>query len=713
MEGFWSGGKWMPGELYWFINMWTIRVENSSRTSSGKITGRPWFRDLEWEKGYLATELFGFSGFSGDEEFTCDIRFHPDNIRDNIEFGVITPEEAYRRKFMSVDQYLQRPYLNSAKMGKPLYMNPAQNNIDIESRGGGKSFFASSLIGHNFILDGAHDYDAYLKAKRAGKPLTSETLVGAYNTTFSWDLLNKFLLGKKHLPGGYSYRFQGKDIHKPSPLDIATSGTLEAGNKPFVSLKSGSLLHHRSFHDNPTAGNGTRCSKVFLEEVGFMPNLPEAIGALKDTMLEGMFKFGCAWMFGTGGQMESGASLGAKRVFENPGNYDCKEFEDTYEGRGKIGYFVPVEKAVNTFKKGPDLVTDMDMAKRVIDKTREDLKSKDELQYSLELQNRPRIPSEAFLDIQNNRFPTSSLDEARKAIQKNPYLVSSIWRGHFYRNMEGEFAFRASSKKPLWEWPYTEYKERDVGAEILVMPKENSGDRYIAGLDPVDDDEEKGSLQSLLIFDMYTERIVVDYTARTHIVEDFWENTRLLLMAYNARVNYENQKKGFYGHMKRKGSLQYLEPTLDILIEKDMATGGKEGNKGYGTWNSPAVAKLGRDTAIDWMKKQAWGYEDGVTNASVLRFMGIINECINFGKGNFDRVSALEQLFLLYADRLAKMGVDSARESLQNRPAPPKDDYFDANWEIVERKLKGNHVEFSDADDPFLPKNEGVGYRKH
>ena len=55
------------------INLWTIEVDNEKRTSSGKILARPWLRDLDWEKAYIYTEAFGFSGFENDHEFTCNL----------------------------------------------------------------------------------------------------------------------------------------------------------------------------------------------------------------------------------------------------------------------------------------------------------------------------------------------------------------------------------------------------------------------------------------------------------------------------------------------------------------------------------------------------------------------------------------------------------------------------------------------------------------
>ena len=90
IEGYWFGGKWMPGTLYYYCNFHTIRFEEEG--SASRRIGRPWLRDIEWEKAYLYTEACGFSGFEKDKEYTCDRRYGPDQAI-NLRYGWITPEE--------------------------------------------------------------------------------------------------------------------------------------------------------------------------------------------------------------------------------------------------------------------------------------------------------------------------------------------------------------------------------------------------------------------------------------------------------------------------------------------------------------------------------------------------------------------------------------------------------------------------------------------
>ena len=62
IEGYWSGNRFMPGLIYFYINYWIIELNKTSK-SKQKIAARPFLRDLEWEKGYLWQEARGFSGF--------------------------------------------------------------------------------------------------------------------------------------------------------------------------------------------------------------------------------------------------------------------------------------------------------------------------------------------------------------------------------------------------------------------------------------------------------------------------------------------------------------------------------------------------------------------------------------------------------------------------------------------------------------------------
>ena len=704
MEGYWVGNKWMPGELYHYVNFWTIAVGKKDGRK-GKIAGRPWLRDIEWEKAYIATEAFGFSGFELDDEYTCDQRYAPENINNSLADGEITLEDSRRLKYMPTRDYLQRNF--PRPLGKPLYFNENKNVIDVEARGGGKSYWGSNLIQHHFAFDGMHDYDEYLALRAAGTPEKAETLVGAIQAKYSSDLLAKWRFGFDRYPGRYVINDFDEPIVYPSPLSVTVKGSVTNSNDTMTSVHSGSLLHHRTFQDDAFAANGTRPYRAFLEEIGFFYRLIETLGHMRDLTYDGGKKQGTIWMFGTGGDMEGGSTLAAQQVFYNPEAYDCLVFEDEWEGRGKIGYFLPAEKALNDFKEGPNYITNMEKARARLDADRAKAKKATSPKpYQDMLQNRPQKPSEAFLAINENKFPLSQLEDAFVSLTSKESQLASHWTGFikWARDNDGNkyLKFQHSDNTPLRQWPQPKNVPTEGCIEIFEMPRRDAHgrvipDRYVASTDPVDDDDVEGSLQSTFIYDMFTHRIVAEYTARTYNVEDYWENVRLLLMFYEAESNYESNKKGIYGYFKQRSSLHLLADTPTILRDMDLAVIKDEGNKSKGTVATKAVNEYGRKLYNIWLKKPAEG-KDGLTNAQCLRSLGLVNESIQYNpQGNFDRISAMEKLFILVADREHRMG-GSQEDINEARAGLAADPYFQKNYDRwLNKNGRSNFTKINEA----------------
>lgn len=414
----------MPGLIYFYINFWSIQL-NKSSTSKQKVVGSPSLRDLEWDKGYVFTEARGFSGFEGDDVYTCNRILENSKDLEFIKERYPKTNEAYQemydskgelKKFEPARTYLRRNH--NINLGKPIYKNAARNVVDCEARGSGKSFFATVMIAHNFLFDGALDYDDFLLQQNSKAPYTSETMIAAIDSKYSNDLISKFKIGLDNLKGNQE---KGNTFY-PSPLSKKYDGSLMCGK--FITAKykvkrgsnwdtkgSMSKIYHRSVADSHEACNGTRSNITLLEEVGFMGNLEEVLGSLKDTTYNGMNKTGTIWMFGTGGAMESGKTEALKKVFYDPEAYDCLSFEDTWENTGKIGYFVPYHYAVNDFKDSEGR-TDLEKAERDINTKRDDLKKrKSKEPYKEEQQNNPIKPSEAFMVTDGNIFPTTELKE--------------------------------------------------------------------------------------------------------------------------------------------------------------------------------------------------------------------------------------------------------------------------------------------------------------
>jgi len=669
MEGYWHEGKWMPGPLYWYVNLCKIRL-NKTEYSTTKVLAKPFLRDLEWEKAYVIMEARGFSGFSEDNEVTCNTqaKIYLDELKENPKIDIEDyniPDNCFHngklKKVENPRQYLRK--VHTKNLGKPLFYNNAWNVIDIECRGGGKSFWgANGLVSHTYHMDGMYDYDEFLKLKESGEPPVVEVMVGAIDQKYTVDLLDKVALGAENLAGD---RYLGQKYYR-CPLYKRHTGSWFSGKK-FIENKydvkiggdwqkrgSGSKIYHRSFGDNPEAGNGIRTSLGVLEEVGFHYNLRDSLASMKDTVYDGSRKFGTIYMFGTGGNMESGKSEEAMEVFVDPESYDCLCFQDVWEDGGDIGFFVPYELGLNQFKD-KEGITNIEAATKFVDKKRDKLaKGKSKQPLYKEMQNNPRVPSEAFLITESNIFPVGELKEHVNWLKANQH-------DGFVKGQNGELVWvqKENGDKPEISWKpdlkdklsptwYKMKKSDDTTGCIQIWehPQVESGQvpwgLYVAGTDPYDQDKSvaTASLGSTFIYKTFHtkkgiyEWPVAEYTGRPNTAAEHHENVRKLLMYYNCLDLYENERNTLKMHFEHKNSLYLLAKTPTIL----KATERSKVNRTYGIHMTDHIKDELEIYTRDWLLKDAG---DGKLNLHKIYSIPLLEELIYYNRvGNFDRVIA-------------------------------------------------------------------------
>jgi hypothetical protein len=661
IEGHWHSGKWMPGPLYYYVNFHNILFEDDS--SVAQASGLPWLRDIDWEMFYIYEECRGFSGFVEDKKYTCDRKYGPEKDL-AILLGRITQKEVDSRIYMDARQYLR---MNHGKdLGKPLYKNEAQHLISVQSRGGGKSYGTSGIVDHNYLFDGATDYDVYLARKKTKNYIASDTIVGAIDTKYTGPLIKKVLHALEMLPG--SYKISSDEVH-PSPLLVSHIGSL-AANKEYQS-KTGSLLRHRTFKDNPLAANGTRPNLVALDEIGFMNNIKEAWAAIEATQQSKEKKNLVIWALGTGGLVSGKAALYAESIFRNPQDYNCLVFEDIFENRGDIGYFVPFWKTLNEFKSKPDYITDEKRAMLYIEHRRKEAKKSDDPSvYQGEIINGPIFPSEAFLVVEGSYFPTLFLKNHLSELEGGTHrkYLDSSFKGNLIFNDQGEIEFSSVQDiKPIRNYPLKKNDPKAGCVEIWVKPQKNEEGvvprgTFIAGMDVVDKAKATtSSLPSIVIMNRFTRQIVAEYTGRTDDPNDFYEICRKLLLYYNATGMYEQNLPGLFTYFEKKKCLYLLADTPYQLRNAETFKQGSNTSKGInasGTVNS---------TARDFIK--SWLLEN-ISNNSDTRVLeliyspAIIKELIMWNPdGNFDRVSSLGML--MWHDATTQMHIKEQKSEVK------------------------------------------------
>ena len=156
----------------------------------------------------------------------------------------------------------------------------------------------------------------------------------------------------------------------------------------------------------------------------------------------------------------------------------------------------------------------------------------------------PITPQEAIMKTQGNLFPVQQLNERINQIDSNPNEFDDVYVGTLIQLKNGKVEFKPTLDPPIREFPTEDNKEKGA-IEIFSLPEiDREGnvyrDRYIMGHDPVDDDQSNTmSLTSTFVFDLFTDKIVAEYTGRQPYADDNFEIVRKLCLFYNAKCLYE------------------------------------------------------------------------------------------------------------------------------------------------------------------------------
>lgn len=288
IEGTWErdfdGWRFMPGNVWWYINFGTILHVN--KRTKVRYKTRPSLRDLEWERGYMCLEAFGFSGFSNDEYYTSNENVKEKEKLTADEIKELPPEcfkgDGQLKTYIEPREYLRK--LHSQPLGRPLYDNNAHNTMEFGSRNGGKSFWYSIGINlHELVFDGAKEYNE----QSIRKPGKTEVLIGAAVTSKSSEFCSKMKGSMDELATASELGCWGtpdSEDYQPSPFYKDMAGVLKPNNADnpwrheyqkkvngrwINGFGSGSKALHVAFtQENPEAAVGTRSARITVEEVG-------------------------------------------------------------------------------------------------------------------------------------------------------------------------------------------------------------------------------------------------------------------------------------------------------------------------------------------------------------------------------------------------------------------------------------------------------------
>ena len=563
-----------------------------------------------------------------------------------------------------------------------------QHMAELASRGKGKSYSLASILNHIFVLgenEEAHEKVKGIVTAYQKEYLTKDGVLNKFvdmanfcasNTQFPRKRLKNSLQEMTWIMG-----------YKDAELDI------EKGTQNTVLGVSSK--------DDESKLRGKRAAKILIEEFGTFPRLTDLYNVLLPSVQEGDIVFGQIYMLGTAGDNESDFA-GAQEIMYNPKGYNMyalpNVFDKFNQGRPYFVFFFP--GYIN--RKGcynHDGVSDVIKAliEILLNRYRVKYNSTDPNTIIKTIAEVPITPAEAIVKTGVNMFPVADLTERLGQLDSNPREYDDVYTGDLTLNNSGIVEFRPTSDMPIREFPHKDNKIEGA-FEIFQMPEidKRTGKaynaRYILGCDPYDDDESNTmSLGSVWVLDLWTDKIVAEYTGRPPFADDFFEKVRRLCLFYNGRMNYENNKKGLFAYFSRMNCTYLLTDQLEFLKDKQMIKDTGYGNKAKGTNATEAINAFARNRLRAWLLKPTTVIQvvDGeetevdIPNLFTLRSRAFIKELINYNsEGNFDRISAAGMLMLLREDSiiLYQGKVSKEKQEAANSSYLGNDPFFKRNY---------------------------------
>lgn len=181
--------------------------------------------------------------------------------------------------------------------------------------------------------------------------------------------------------------------------------------------------------------------------------------------------------------------------------------------------------------------------------------------------------------------------------------------------------------------------------------------------DPYDHDHSTTtSLGSVIIykrfqnFESYYDLPVAEYTGRPDTAEEFYEIVRRLVKYYNAKLLYENEKKGLYVYFTQKHEEYLLGDQPDII--NDILQSATKVARKKGIHMNKEIKLWGERLIRDWLNEE---YAPGYKNLTKIFSEPLLEELISYNdEGNFDRVMAF-MMVMIYKEELHHVHVKTKK----------------------------------------------------
>lgn len=573
-----------------------------------------------------------------------------------------------------------------------LYLKNARDKghhaVELAKRGCAKSYGLAAIMSHNLVIGESEE------SKRR-----TITVLTAYQKEYLKDEKDGTL--SKFVP---ILSFLSKNTPFPRLMLKQSSNemTWQMGYKDEYGRNQGSLnqVMGVSAKDDSDKLRGKR-GYILFEEFGNFPSLLDLYDVTRKSVEDGDYTFALMYLIGTANNKEANFQS-AKTLLYATESYNIESLKNVYDkkgqGRDTFGFFFPsyINRAGCYNKDGIS-----DVVKALLQVLMNRYKAKygaDPTSVLRVIAEDPITPAEAIIKVKDAYFPVAALNERAQQLDTNPHIYDDIYVGELFFNNSNQVEFRPTGDIPIRKFPVD--NDTKGALEIYAMPEKDStgtvfDNRYILGYDPTNNDQaESHSLASVFVFDLFTDRIVAEFTGRTEFADDMHEIVRKLCLFYNGKVLYESNIKGCYSYMERMHSTYLLADTPQYLRDKQIIKYSGFGSSAKGVSATAPVNNFANRLIKDWFNKlvpiertDENGNKEIIQTPSLylLKTRALIEEAIQFNPEiNVDRIRALgmvmlyrEEYIILYGNNLNKESREKVRKD-----DPSNDPFFQRNYDF-------------------------------
>lgn len=578
-------------------------------------------------------------------------------------------------------QFLSSHYFYQARMHK-------HHAAMLSSRGRGKTSFGGAMLSKRFIIgefeNNRDEVQCLVTAADRTKLIGTNQILSVFvddidfcakETQFASHRLKS---SKADLTWKMGFKKSGSEVEYGSKNEV--TGVLSGVNQDKL--------------------NGSRGVLYVVEEAGIFKDLLSMYNLIRPSVEQGSSVYAEIVLYGTAGDEMSDFAAFSEMIY-SPEGYNLESLDNVYdkEGQGRKNITMFYGAYMNYDDSCMDEDGNSDVTKALLalcyDRYKVKYGSTDVNTVTKRISQYPITPQEAIIRSHGNAFPVTQLNERLNEIDNNPSEYDDVYVGDLVMESKtGEVKFTPTGDIPIRDYPLKDNK--NVGAlEIFEMPQKGSDgkvpmERYLISCDPYDNDVSNTmSLGSVFVLDLWTDRIVAEYTGRKPFADDLFELVKKLCLFYNTKCLYESNIKGLYSYFSKCSCIYLLAETPEYLKDKQLIGTTGYGNTAYGVRATTPIINYGFRLIRDWLlkpttriEKDAEGNEReiDVPNLYYIRNRALLKELILWNPvANFDRVLALVQLMLYREEKMILFQGDMRRAETKTNGLE-MDDYWDKNY---------------------------------